>query len=369
MIRILILGSTGSIGRQALQVAAHYSDRIKIVGLAAHSSSELLSEQAEQFSVPKADCALTTVDGNNALLDLIEKTNPDIVLNALVGSAGLRATVKTLQMGISLALANKESLVVGADLVTNLAAPNQMLPVDSEHSAIFQCLQAGDRPSLKTIWLTASGGPFLGKTRQELEKVCAADALVHPNWSMGPKITVDSATLMNKGLEVIEAHHLFNIDYDDIKVLVQPKSLIHSMVEFADGSTIGHLGIADMRVPIQYAFSYPQRWPSVEDLSIDYRDVGSLQLGKPDTDTFGCLRLAFQAGRAGGTAPCILNAANEVAVDAFIKGCIGFLDIEVLVQDALDIFSERIEPLESIEQIEELDKLVRKYAKSSFLNC
>ncbi|MCL2526603.1 MAG: 1-deoxy-D-xylulose-5-phosphate reductoisomerase [Coriobacteriia bacterium] len=359
--RILVLGSTGSIGTQALQVIDFHSEHLQLVGLAAYSSAELLGQQAQQFGIADDACVLTKRDGMGALLRLIESTQPDMVLNALVGSAGLRATVATLEAGIELALANKESLIVGGPLVMGLAKTGQMLPVDSEHSAIFQCLQSGDASSLRRIWLTASGGPFRGKTREQLAGVTAADALAHPTWTMGPKITVDSATLMNKGLEVIEAHYLFDVSYDDITVLVQPKSLIHSMVEYVDGSTIGHLGVADMRVPIQYAFSYPDRWPSVTDLSVDYRTSGGLDLGTPDTDTFGCLRLAFEAGRAGGTAPCILNAANEVAVAAFLAGEVGFLDIEELVERSLSHFAGDIGTLESITQVEELDARVRQY--------
>jgi 1-deoxy-D-xylulose-5-phosphate reductoisomerase len=374
--RVLVLGSTGSIGKQALQVIDFHSDKLEVAGLAAHSSKQLLAQQAASFKVADKACCLTAQGGMDALLDLIESTRPDIVLNALVGSAGLRATMHTLQAGLTLALANKESLIVGGELVTQLAKHGQMLPVDSEHSAIFQCLlssgqplsssplsehRGGETPALKTVWLTASGGPFRGKTREQLQSVTAADALAHPTWIMGPKITVDSATLMNKGLEVIEAHHLFAVDYDDIKVLVQPKSLIHSMVEFVDGSTLGHLGIADMRVPIQYAFSYPDRRQAAADLSIDYRQAGALELGEPDLDTFGCLKLAFEAGRKGGTAPCILNAANEVAVAAFLKGEISFLDIEAMVADALSHFAGEIAQLESIEQVEDLDMRVRGY--------
>ncbi|MCL2403717.1 MAG: 1-deoxy-D-xylulose-5-phosphate reductoisomerase [Coriobacteriia bacterium] len=359
--RILILGSTGSIGKQALQVVDFHSDRLELAGLAAHSSAELLSEQAQQFGLDDRSCCLTARDGMDALLRLIDATQPDIVLNALVGSAGLRATIHTLEAGLTLALANKESLIVGGELVTALAQPGQMLPVDSEHSAIFQCLQSGSPQALKSVWLTASGGPFRGKTRDDLAKVKAADALAHPTWNMGPKITIDSATLMNKGLEVIETHHLFDVNYDDIKVLVQPKSLIHSMVEFVDGSTVGHLGVADMRVPIQYAFSYPDRWQSVTDLSVDYRQATALELDAPDLGTFGCLNLAFEAGRSGGTAPCILNAANEVAVAAFLEDRIGFLDIEALVEAALSHFANEIAPLASIEQVEDLDTRVRDY--------
>jgi len=374
--RILVLGSTGSIGKQALEVIDFHSDRLELAGLAAYSSSELLAQQAQIFNLPDSALALTKRDGMDALIRLIDTTQADIVLNALVGAAGLRTTMYTLESGLTLALANKESLIVGGNLVIERATAGQILPVDSEHSAIFQCLQAGQpgqeekaeesdqtsKSAVKKLWLTASGGPFRGKSRNELREMRATDALAHPTWNMGPKITIDSATLMNKGLEVIEAHYLFGVDYDDISVLVQPKSLIHSMVEFVDGSTLGHLGIADMRVPIQYALSYPERWPSVEDLSIDYREQTALELGRPDYDTFGCLRLAFEAGRAGGTAPCILNAANEIAVAAFLEGKIGFLDIERTVSGALTSLSDAITARESIEQLEEIDARARQVA-------
>ena len=394
--RICLLGSTGSIGRQALEVIAAHSDRLEAVALAAHSSGELLAVQAQQFGVDSTRTCLTARDGMDALTRLITDSEPDIVLNALVGAAGLRATIATLEAGLTLALANKESLVVGGELVTALAASDQMLPVDSEHSAIFQCLVGESVQALKHIWLTASGGPFRGMSREELACVKAADALAHPTWQMGPKITIDCATLMNKGLEAIEAHHLFDVAYEDIIVLVQPQSLIHSMVEFVDGSTKAHLGVPDMRIPIQYAFSYPDRWPECTGHSnsascsfaagnhvgnyahptdktplldlqhpehsgclLDYRELGAIELGAPDTDTFGCLRLAYQAGEAGGTAPTILNAANEVAVAAFLDGTIGFLDIEALVGEALSHFAGDIAPLDALPQIEELDKRVR----------
>jgi len=360
--RILVLGSTGSIGKQALAVIDFHSDKLELAGLAAYASVELLQAQSQKFGLKPELCVLTKQDGMDAMLALIDKSQADIVLNALVGSAGLRATMYTLELGLTLALANKESLIVGGELVTNLAKPEQILPVDSEHSAVFQCLLSGGvGPALKTLWLTASGGPFRGKSREQLAVVKSADALAHPTWSMGPKITVDSATLMNKGLEVIEAHFLFGIDYDDIKVLTQPRSLIHSMVEFVDGSTMAHVGTPDMRIPIQYAFSYPERWQSPIDFSIDYRQAGMLELAQPDTDTFGCLQLAFDAGRAGGTAPCILNAANELAVDAFLKDQIGFLDIEAAVADALSCFAGEVASLQSVEQLEDLDTRVRSY--------
>jgi 1-deoxy-D-xylulose-5-phosphate reductoisomerase len=284
----------------------------------------------------------------------------DLVLNALVGAAGLRATIATLSAGKTLALANKESLVVGGELVTRLASPGQLLPVDSEHSAIFQCYLGESAHDVSRIWLTASGGPFRGLTREQLASMTAEQALAHPTWTMGPKITIDSATLMNKGLEVIEAHHLFSVDYDDIRVVVHPQSCVHSMVEFKDGSVKAHLGAADMRIPIQYAFSHPDRWGAPLE-PIDFAEIGHLDFGMPDLETFGCLSLAFDAGRAGGTAPAILNAANEVAVAAFLEGRCGFLDIERTVEDVLSRLQS--EPLASLQQIEETDLRARDEAR------
>ncbi|MDR1776043.1 MAG: 1-deoxy-D-xylulose-5-phosphate reductoisomerase [Actinomycetes bacterium] len=335
MKKILILGSTGSIGRQALDVIARHPDRLSVCGLAANRSEKLLREQAARYRVPDRALALCTRDGMDALLALIDTTEPDMVLNAMVGAAGTRATVYTLRAQIPLALANKESLVVAGDWVMPLTARSTLIPVDSEHSAIYQCLLGENRAELTRIWLTASGGPFRGRTREQLRTVTAADALAHPTWNMGAKITVDSAGMMNKGLEVIEAHHLFGVDYDAIDVLLQPQSLIHSMVEFADGVVIGHLGAPDMRVPIQYAFSHPERWDAPTP-PVDFRALTALELGDPDTATFECLQLAYDAGRAGGAAPCVLNAANEVAVAAFLAGEIGFPDIPAIVRTALD---------------------------------
>jgi 1-deoxy-D-xylulose-5-phosphate reductoisomerase len=358
-LKVCILGSTGSIGRQALDVIEQHPDRLQAVALGAYSSRALLDQQAHKHH--SAYTALVAEDGDQALLDLIEQSEPDIVLNALVGAAGLRATVATLKAGIRLALANKESLVIGGDLVMPLAAPGQLLPVDSEHSAIYQCLLGESVHEMSRIWLTASGGPFRGLSRAELQNKTAADALAHPTWNMGPKISIDSATLMNKGLEVIEAHHLFNAAYQDITVLVQPQSAIHSMVEFKDGTVKAHLGAADMRVPIQFAFSYPERWTAPAP-PVDFRTLtAGLSFGAPDTDTFGCLKLAFEAGKTGGTAPTVLNAANEIAVAAFLNGDCSFLEIEAAVRDALTHFTPNFEPVTSLEQIEELDTRTRAY--------
>ena len=373
-LRVAILGSTGSIGKQALDVARAHADEVQVVALAANTNAELVCEQAREFGVglvaladaeaaARAQAILGGAgevgSGDAAVVEFAELPEADMVLNALVGAAGLRATIAALSAGKVLALANKESLVVGGELVMGLVGPGQLLPVDSEHSAIFQCLVGEDPTDVSRIWLTASGGPFRGKTREELRTVTAADALAHPTWTMGPKITIDSASLMNKGLEVIEAHHLFDVSIDDIRVLVHPQSCVHSMVEFSDGSVKAHLGATDMRIPIQYAFSYPRRWGAPLP-PVDFVKLGRLDFDEPDTETFGCLRLALDAGRTGGTAPAVLNAANEVAVAAFLAGECGFLDIEATVAAVLD--SVEVEPLVSVEQVEDVDARARALA-------
>ena len=372
-LRIAVLGSTGSIGRQALDVAARFPDRVRVVALAANRSVDLLVEQALAFDVDlvamsdpasaaTADAHLKGIEvgaGAEAVEALASIGEVDLVLNALVGAAGLRATIAALDSGKTLALANKESLVIGGDLVTDRAVPDQMIPVDSEHSAIYQCLLGEPAADVTRIWLTASGGPFRGSSRQELAEVTKEQALAHPTWSMGPKITIDSSTLMNKGLEVIEAHHLFGTAYDQIRVVVHPQSCIHSMVEFADGSVKAHLGATDMRIPIQYAFSQPERWDAPLE-PVDFTTLGSLDFEAPDLETFGCLRLAFEAGRAGGTAPAALNAANEVAVAAFLAGECGFLDIERIVEQTLDTHENS--KCESVEHVEEVDSWARRAA-------
>jgi len=371
-VRVALLGSTGSIGRQTLDVAARHPDRVRVVALAAHSNAALLAQQARAFGVrdlalaapgaaaaASADLGAPVAEGPDAVAALAEHPDADVVVNALVGAAGLRATVKALRADKTLALANKESLVVGGELVMALARPGRLLPVDSEHSAIFQCLLGEPREDVTRIWLTASGGPFRNRTRAELEEVTAADALKHPTWAMGPKITIDSATLMNKGLEIIEAHHLFGLGFDDITVLVHPQSVIHSMVEYADGSVKAHLGTTDMRIPIQYALSHPRRWEApVEPL--DFRALSGLTFGAPDADTFRCLPLAIEAGKQGGTAPAALNAANEVAVAAFLAGRCGFLDIERTVEGVLG--AHTWEPLVSLDQVEAVDSWARERA-------
>ncbi|MBK5211885.1 MAG: 1-deoxy-D-xylulose-5-phosphate reductoisomerase [Coriobacteriia bacterium] len=371
---VAILGSTGSIGKQTLDVVKNFPEEFRVVALGAFSSYESVAQQARQFTVNDLAMAQSASaerlsselpacnvgSGDEAMVELIERSNPDIVINALVGSAGLRVTAATLKAGKRLGLANKESLVVGGDIIIPLAAPGQLIPVDSEHSAIFQCL-LGESPSeISRIWVTASGGPFRDRDRTYLASVKKEQALAHPTWNMGAKITIDSSTLMNKGLEVIEAHHLFDMDYDSISVVVQPQSRVHSMVEYLDGSVKAHLGVADMRIPIQYALSYPKRFASPV-APLDFTCIGSLDFFPPDTDTFRCLDLAYAAGRLGGTAPVVLNAANEIAVAAFLQDRIGFLDIEHIVEESLSHFD--VEPVESIEHIEQVDARTRIFAE------
>lgn len=374
-LRIAILGSTGSIGKQALDVVARSEGRVKVVALAANTDHLTLIEQARAF-LPDAvalaghEAAALTRDslhgvevgsGPDAVVELARHPDVDLVLNALVGAAGLRATVAALTSGTRLALANKESLVVGGKLVTSLASPGDILPVDSEHSAIFQCLLGEDPADVSAIWLTASGGPFRGSDREALSRVDAAQALAHPTWTMGPKITIDSATLMNKGLEAIEAHHLFGVGYDNIRIVVHPQSCVHSMVEYADGSVKAHLGATDMRIPIQYALSYPRRW-SAPVKPVDFTALGSLDFEAPDLETFRCLPLALAAGREGGTMPAVLNAANEVAVAAFLAGRCRLTDIDEVVEKVMD--RHESEPLSSIEQVEMVDAWSRRAASS-----
>jgi 1-deoxy-D-xylulose-5-phosphate reductoisomerase len=342
--RILIVGSTGSIGTQALDVVER-SDELEVAGLAAASSWELLLEQAERFGVDRLALAepdaaaragehAQVLSGPEGLVELIVETDCDLVLNALVGSAGLGPTVAALGEGIDLALANKESLVVGGELVTALAEATgaQLIPVDSEHSALYQLVAAEPPGAVDRLVLTASGGPFRGRT--DLDGVTVEEALAHPTWRMGGKITVDSATLMNKGLELIEAHHLFGVPYERIDVVVHPQSIVHALVHLNDGATLAHLGYPDMRVPISYALHHPER-ADVPVPMLDLVEVGSLTFEAPDEGTFACLRLAREAAQAGGTAPCVLNAANEVAVHAFLRGELPFTGIARVIESTL----------------------------------
>ena len=333
---VVILGSTGSIGTQALDVLSRHRDEYHVVALAAGSNAELLARQAAEFQVP-ADRVRTCADDPGALAEFAALAEADVVLNAVVGFAGLPATLAALQSGKRLALANKESLIAAGPVVAKARASGggEIVPVDSEHSAVWQCLRAGRASEVGRIVLTASGGPFRGRTRAQLRDVTIADALAHPTWTMGAKITVDSSTLMNKGLEVIEAHELFGVDFDHIDVVVHPQSIVHSMVEFCDGATIAQLSLPDMRLPIAIALGAPNRIPEPYG-AIDWTRIGRLDFEVPDLETFPCLALAYDAGRIGGTAPAILSAANEVAVEAFLAGRIAWSEIAAVVREVLD---------------------------------
>ena len=350
MRRILILGSTGSIGVQALDVVQR-SDELEVVGLAAQTSWEEVVDQAKRFGVSRIALADETaaaraaeqwtagsvLSGAEGLVELITDTPCDLVLNGLIGAAGLGPTIASLGEGIDLALANKESLVVGGELVMALAEATgaQVIPVDSEHSALHQLI-AGERPgTVDRLVLTASGGPFRGRTAEELRDVTREDALAHPTWEMGGKITIDSATLMNKGLELIEAHHLFGVPYERIDVVVHPQSIIHALVHLNDGASLAHLGYPDMRVPISYALHHPDR-VDVPVAPLDLVELGQLTFEAPDPEAFPCLRLAREAAEVGGTAPCILNAANEIAVHAFLRGDLPFTGIPEVIDRTLE---------------------------------
>jgi 1-deoxy-D-xylulose-5-phosphate reductoisomerase len=373
--RVAILGSTGSIGIQALDVVSRPGSELSVVALSASTAWKQLVEQAQRYGVSRialadrdsaARAAEAWTDGDvlagpDGLVKLLIDCECDLVLNAIVGSAGLVPSVTALGEGIDLALANKESLVVGGELVTQLAEATgaQVIPVDSEHSALFQLL-ASERPgTVDRLILTASGGPFRGMRREQLEDVTVSQALAHPTWEMGGKITIDSATLMNKGLELIEAHHLFGTPYEQIDVVVHPQSIVHSLIHLCDGATLAHLGYPDMRVPISFALHYPER-VDVPIAPLDLVELGELTFEAADEETFACLRLAREAARAGGTAPCTLNAANEIAVHAFLNGRIRFLDIATVIEETLG--SLAAEPVHSFDALGEADALARHRA-------
>jgi 1-deoxy-D-xylulose-5-phosphate reductoisomerase len=372
--RLAILGSTGSIGCQALDVVSH-SPELTAVALSAASSWEPLIEQAREHGVRKVavadpDAAARASEawtdgevlaGPDGVVRLITECECDLVLNAIVGSAGLLPTVATLAEGIDLALANKESLVVGGELVTALAQATgaAMIPVDSEHSALHQLLAAERPGTVDRLILTASGGPFRGLKREDLEQVTTEQALAHPTWAMGGKITIDSATLMNKGLELIEAHHLFGTPYEQIDIVVHRQSIVHSLIQLCDGATMAHLGYPDMRVPISYALHHPER-VDVPVRPLDLVELGSLTFEPVDEQTFSCVRIARDAARAGGTATCTMNAANEIAVHAFLGGRLRFLDIAAVIEDTLERLPAR--PVHSFEALGEADAEARRVA-------
>jgi 1-deoxy-D-xylulose-5-phosphate reductoisomerase len=381
---ICILGVTGSIGTQALEVIKSDRGNLKLYAISANTSYDKIIEIINDFSPKyvavtekstflkvKEYChskaasveVLYGMDGLNTIATLPEV---DMVLTSVVGMIGLVPTINAIRAKKDIALANKETLVVGGQLVMEEAKKNSVniIPVDSEHGAIFQCIQGNDKISIDKIIVTASGGPFRGKVKEQLAGATYREALKHPKWNMGRKISIDSATLMNKGLEVIEAHWLFSMDYSNIDVVVHPQSIIHSMVQYVDGSVLAQLGVPDMKLPIQYAVNYPVRKASLVE-KLDFSKIGSLTFEKPDLETFRCLKLAYDAGRSGGTMPTILNAANEVAVDLFLNERIKFLEIADLIEECMIKFEYK--KIVDVEDILETDKSIREYIKNKFM--
>lgn len=364
-INVVLLGSTGSVGKQAIEVIRDHPEEYRVVALAAGRNRVALSEQAAALGVP-GERALLAGDTPGVLAELAALPEADVVLNAVVGFAGLPATLSALTHGKRLALANKESLIAGGPVVAKarVAGGAEIVPVDSEHSAIYQALRSGEPGEVAKIVLTASGGPFRGRSRAELAHVTIADALKHPTWSMGPKITVDSSTLINKGLEVIEAHELFGADFDRIQVVVHPQSVVHGMVEFRDGATIAQLSMPDMKLPIGLALGAPHRLDQAFG-AIDWTTLGSLTFEVPDLDAFPGLGLAYAAGRAGGGAPATLSGANEVAVEAFLDGRIPWLGIAETVEEVLQAGTGNVD---DVSDVLEADRLARERARKSIAN-
>ncbi|GIN43916.1 1-deoxy-D-xylulose 5-phosphate reductoisomerase [Bacillus paralicheniformis] len=380
MKNICLLGATGSIGEQTLDVIKAHDDKFQLTAMSFGKNAEKAAEIIETFK-PKYvsvgdehtyealkqhsfSYTFKTGIGEESLIEAAVSPEADVVVNALVGSVGLLPTLKAMEHKKTVALANKETLVTAGHIVKEHAQTYDvpLLPVDSEHSAIFQALQGENPKHIKRLIVTASGGSFRDRTRQELEGVTVEEALNHPNWSMGAKITIDSATMMNKGLEVIEAHWLFDLPYDRIDVLLHKESIIHSMVEFHDRSVIAQLGTPDMRVPIQYALSYPERLPFDEAKSLELWEVGQLNFAQADFERFRCLQFAYESGKIGGTMPTVLNAANEEAVAAFLSGRISFLRIEDIIEKALERHQVIAKP--SLQEIREVDKDARKFVQT-----
>lgn len=378
MKNISILGVTGSIGTQTLDVLRFHRDEFKLVGISAYKNIDLTLDIIKEFK-PKV-VAINNKEtfeklknvkdtlkydfellyGMEGLIRVATIDEVDIVLTSVVGMIGLKPTLEAIKCKKDIALANKETLVVAGELVMAEAKKYgvKILPVDSEHSAIFQCLQGNDLKSVDKVIVTASGGPFRGYSKEQLEKVTLEEALNHPKWNMGKKITIDSSTLMNKGLEVIEAHWLFNCDYENIEVVVHPQSIIHSMVQYKDGAVIAQLGVTDMKLPIQYALNYPIRENNISE-KLNFYKIRELNFYEPDMDVFKCLKLAYEAGKIGGLMPTILNGANEVCVDLFLNKKINYLDIPRIVEECMEIFKSNKEV--TLENIIELDKSVREY--------
>lgn len=377
MKRIAILGSTGSIGRNTLEVIRQHPDRFQVTALAAGSNVEEMVKQVEAFRPTlvsmateqtaqevreRASYPVEVVVGEAGLLEVATHPDASDVMSALVGSRGLRPTLDAIRAGKTIHLANKETLVMAGAIVMAEAKQHgvSIVPVDSEHSAIFQCLNGERKQEVRRLIVTASGGAFRDWSREELHHATREQALRHPNWSMGAKVTIDSATMMNKGLEVIEAHWLFDLPYGQVDVLIHPESIIHSMVEFVDGSVMAQLGVPDMKGPIQYALSYPERLP-LESKRLNLAEVGRLHFREVDVHRFPCLRMAYEAGRAGGTVPTVLNAANEVAVERFLAGEIAFLDIESIIESVLSQHTSQMHP--DLETLFEADRWARDVAR------
>ena len=385
MKNISILGATGSIGTQTLDVIRNSDGKINLIGITANSSVDKIKEIIGEFE-PKYVAMMDensskiieefcnkeypniqVFNGIDGLVKIATLEEIDTVVTSVVGMIGLKPTIAAIEAKKDIALANKETLVVAGELVMNKAKENnvKILPVDSEHSAIFQSLSGYKNKDINKILLTASGGPFRGKTIDDLKDVTVKEALKHPKWNMGQKISIDSATLMNKGLEVIEAHFLFDCDYDNIEVIVHPQSIIHSMVEYKDASVIAQLGSPDMRLPIQYALNYPERKGMIAK-PVNFYELGALTFEKPDLETFKCLRFAYEAGKIGGLAPTILNGANEEAVDLLLKEKIKFLQIAEIIEECMSVFKENYYDELTLDNIIELDKKVREYIRAKW---
>ncbi len=384
MKNISILGVTGSIGTQALDVIRDAENGVRLVGVTAHRSFEKLVDIINEFKPKyigvtdskcfekvKEYCAKANIDcelyGEEEALEKIATLEEiDTVLTSVVGIAGLKPTIKAIRAKKNIALANKETLVVAGEIVMREAKENgvEILPVDSEHGAIFQCLQGNERNEVRKILLTASGGPFRGKSREDLVSITPSQALKHPKWNMGRKISIDSSTLVNKGLEVIEAHFLFDVDYEDIEVIVHPQSIVHSMVEYVDGSIIAQLGSTDMRLPIQYALCYPKRNNAIAE-RLNFKDAATLTFEEPDIDTFRCLKLAYEAGKLGGNMPAIYNGANEIAVELFLDEKISYMQIEEIIEDSMNKFELVKNP--NLEQVLDIDRRVREYVLKKYV--
>ena len=376
MKKLIILGSTGSIGTQTLDIVRGNSDALSVTALAAGHNDEMLEEQIREFHPSVAvlydeaaaarlrdrtgDTGCRILSGMEGLTEAASLADADIVVGAMVGMIGIRPTIAAIEAGHDIALANKETLVCAGHIIMPLAKKNKVriLPVDSEHSAIFQSLRAGEHEEMEKILLTASGGPFRGRKKEELADMTAAEALKHPNWDMGPKVTIDSSTLVNKGLEIMEAHWLFDVPVENIEVYVHPQSIIHSAVQFRDGAVIAQLGVPDMHIPIQYALFYPERVP-LGGRRLDLFETASLTFERPDTDTFRGLSLAVKAARRGGNMPTVFNAANEAAVRRFLKNEIRFPDIYAIIDDAMEHVSYSEDP--SIEEVFETEKETLEY--------